>query len=58
MTLLSNILHGNAHWVVHILRRNCFLQDDIEGRMTEVKLVGRRTQLLDDLKNMKRYWEL
>jgi hypothetical protein len=27
--------------------------------MTEVKMVGRRrTQLLDDLRNIKRYWEL
>jgi hypothetical protein len=27
--------------------------------MTEVKGVGRRrTQLLDDLRNMRRYWEL
>ena len=26
--------------------------------MTEVKEVGRRTQLLDDLRNRRRYWEL
>ena len=31
----------------------------IEGQMTEVKGVGRRrTQLLDDLRNRRRYWEL
>ena len=30
-----------------------------EGQMTEVKGVGRRrTQLLDDLRNRRRYWEL
>ena len=41
------------------LRRNCLLQDAIEGQMTEVKGVGRRrTQLLDDLSNRRRYWEL
>jgi hypothetical protein len=26
--------------------------------MTEMKGVGRRTQLLDDLRNRRRYWEL
>ena len=42
-----------------ILRRNCLLHDVIEGQMTEVKGVGRRrTQLLDDLRNRRRYWEL
>ena len=52
-TLLNNILHRKANWIGHILRRNCLLQ------MTEVKGVGRRrTQLLDDLRNRRRYWEL
>ena len=38
---------------------NCLLHDAIEGQMTEVKGVGRRrTQLLDDLRNRRRYWEL
>ena len=41
-TLLNNILHRKAI-----------------GQMTEVKGVGRRrTQLLDDLRNRRRYWEL
>jgi len=26
--------------------------------MTEVKGIGRRTQLLDNLRNRRRYWEL
>ena len=56
--LLNNILHREANWIVHILRINCLLQDVIEGQMTEVKGVGRRTQLLDDLRNRRRYWEL
>ena len=43
----------------HILRRNCLLRDAIEEQMTEVKGVGRRgTQLLGDLRNRRRYWEL
>ena len=50
-----------VNWIGHILRRNCLLHDAIEGQMTEVKGVGRRrrrTQLLDDLRNRRRYWEL
>ena len=31
----------------------------LKDKMTEVKGVGRRrTQLLDDLRNKRRYWEL
>ena len=42
-----------------ILRRNCFLHDVIKGQVTEVKVVGRRrTQILYDLRNRRRYWEL
>ena len=53
-----NIPHRKTNWIGHILRRNR-LQDAIEGQMTEVKGVGRRrTQLLDDLRNRRRYWEL
>ena len=40
---------------------NCLknIYDVIERQMTEVKGVGRRrTQLLDDLRNSRRYWEL
>ena len=41
----------------HILRRNCLLQDSTEGQM--MKVVGRtRTQLLDNLRNRRRYFEL
>ena len=59
-TLLNNILRRKVNWMGHILRRNCLLHDAIGGQMTEVKGVGRRrrTLLLDDLKNRRRYWEL
>ena len=58
-TLLNNILRRKANWIGHIMRRNCLLLDSIEGQMTEFKGVGRRrTQLLDELKNRRRYWEL
>ena len=58
-TFLNNILRRKANWIRHILRRNYLLHDAIEGQMTEVKGVWRRrTQLLDDLRNRRRYWEL
>ena len=58
-TLLYNILSRKANWIGHILRRNRLLHDGMERQMTEVKGVGkRRTQLLDDLINRRRYWEL
>ena len=42
----------------HILKRNCLLHGTTQGHMTEVKGLGRRTQLLDDLSIRRRYWEL
>ena len=55
--LLNNILCRKNNWIGHILRRNCLLHDATEGQMIEMK--GRqRTQLLDDLRNRRRYWEL
>ena len=54
--LINNILPRKVNWIGHILRRNCLFNDAIEGQMTEG--VGRRTQLLDDLRNRIRYWEL
>ena len=55
--LINNIIRRKANWVGHILRRNCLLHDVIEGQMMKVKGVG-RGQLLDDLRNRRRYWEL
>ena len=58
-TLLNNILCRKSNWIGHILRINCLLHDASEGQMTEVKGVRRRrTQLLDDLRNRRRYWAL
>ena len=54
-TLLNNIRLDRSYSE----KKNCLLRDVIEGQMTEVKEVGgRRTQLLDDLRNRRRYWEL
>ena len=41
-----------------ILRKNCFLRNFIEEQMREVKGVGRRTQILDDMRNRIRFWAL
>ena len=58
-TLLNNILRTKANWIGHILKINCLLHDAIEGQMTKVKRVERRkTLLLDDLRNRRRYCEL
>ena len=61
-TLINNILRRKFNWFGRILRRNCLLHDVIKGEMMEVKRVGRRrrrrTQLLDDLRNRRRYWKL
>ena len=58
-TLLNNMLCRKSNWIDNILRRNFLLHDAIEGQMTYVKEVGRRrTQLLDDLRNRRRYWEI
>ena len=58
-TLINNILRREANWSGHILRRNCLLHDANEGQMMEVKGVGRtRTQVLDDMRNRRKYWEL
>jgi hypothetical protein len=56
-TLMNNILCRKVNWFGHILRRNCLLNDGIEGQTVLVKVVGRGTQLLDDLRNRRKYWE-
>jgi hypothetical protein len=62
-----NILHiikrRKAYWIGHILRRNCLLQHVIEGKLEgRTEMLGRRgrrrKQLLDDLKEKRRYWKL
>jgi hypothetical protein len=58
-----NILHTvrrrKANWIGHILRRNCLLSHIIEGKIIWTRRRGRRRkQLLDDLKEVRRYWKL
>jgi hypothetical protein len=61
--ILHTIKRRKANWIGHILRKNCLLKHVIEGKlegmieMTERR--GRRhKQLLDDLKENRRYWKL
>jgi hypothetical protein len=62
-----NIVHTvkrrKANWIGHILRRNCLLKHVIEGKLEgRIEMTGRlgrrRKQLLDDLKEKRRYWKL
>ena len=58
-----NILHvirkRKANWFGHILCRNCFLKQVIEGKIKgEMELTGRRRKLLDDLKDRRGYSHL
>ena len=62
-----NIVHEirkrKANWIGHILRRNCLLQRVIEGKIQGgIEVTGRqrrrRRQLLDDLKERRRYSHL
>ena len=62
-----NILHEiskrKANWIGHILRRNCLIQQIVEGKVKGwVEVTGRRgrrrKKLLDDLKDSRVYCEL
>ena len=56
---VNNILYRKDNWIGQILKINCLLHDANEGQVMEMKGVGRRrTQLLDDLRKRRRYWEL
>ena len=59
-----NILHEirkwKANWIGHILRRNCLLQQVIEGKIKgQIEVTRRRgrrcKKLLDDLKDRRDY---
>jgi hypothetical protein len=54
---------SKANWIGHILRRNCLLKHVIEGKAEgRIEMTGRRgrrrKQLLDDLKEKRRYCKL
>jgi hypothetical protein len=60
---VHTIKRRKAKWIGHILRRNCLLkhvvEEKLEGRIEMTGRRGRRRkQLLDDLKEKRRYWKL
>ena len=52
------ILNDILPRIGHILKRNISHHKVIEGCMVEEKGIGRRTNILDDLRNRKILWEL
>jgi hypothetical protein len=61
--IVHTIKRWKANWIGHILRRNCLLKHVIEGKLKgRIEMTGRRgrrrKQLLDDLKEKRRYWKL
>jgi hypothetical protein len=61
--ILNTIKRSKANWIGHILRRNCLPEQVIEGKLEgRIEMTGRRgrrrKQLLDDLKEKRRYWKL
>jgi hypothetical protein len=58
--ILHEICKRKVNWICHILRRNCLLQQVIEGNIKGgIEVTGRRgrrrRKLLDDLKEMRGY---
>jgi hypothetical protein len=61
--IVQTIQRRKANWIGHILHRNCLLKHVIEGKLEgKIEMMGRRgrrrKQLLDDLKEKRRYWNL
>ena len=58
--ILRTVGRRKANCTGHILRRNCLLKHAIEGKIGGIEVSGRqgrrRKQLLDDLKEPRRYW--
>jgi hypothetical protein len=56
---LHTIRRRKANWIGHILHRNCLIKHIIEGKILGTTRRGRRRmQLLDDIKETRRYWKL
>jgi hypothetical protein len=57
--ILLTIRRRKANWIGHILYGNCLLKHIIEGKISGTRRRGRRhKQLLDELKEARRYWKL
>jgi hypothetical protein len=63
VAILHRIKIRKSNWICYVLRRNCLLKHAIEGKLEgRIEMMGRRgrrrKQLLDDLKEKRRYWKL
>jgi hypothetical protein len=63
LSILHEISKRKANWIGHILRRNCLLQQVIEGKIKggiemTARRGRRRRKLLDDLKERRGYCRL
>jgi hypothetical protein len=61
--VLNAIKKRKANWIGHILHRSCLLKHVIEGQLEgRIEMMGkqgrRRKQLLDCLREKRRYWKL
>jgi hypothetical protein len=61
--IVHTIKRRKANWIGHILHRNCLLKHVTEGKLQgRIEMTGRRgrrrKQLLDGLKEKRRYWKL
>jgi hypothetical protein len=57
--ILHTIRRRKANWIGHISGRNCLLSHIIEGKIRRPRRRGRRRkQLLDYLKEERRYWKM
>ena len=61
--IIHTIKRRKANWIGHILCRNCLVKHIILGKIEGgIEVAGRggrrRNQLLDDLKERRRYWKL
>jgi len=63
VNILHTINRRKTDWIVHVSSSNCFLKHVIERKIDgKIKVTGRRRkrckQLLEDLKEKRRYWKL
>ena len=61
--ILYEIRKRKANWIGHVLRRNCLLQQVIEGKIKgQIEVTRRRgrrrKKLLDDVKDRRGYFQL